>query len=62
MSHDKAIASGKEHRAPYHGGKAVALSCRNHGDCPFCRGNRLYSSMKRMASMKYAENEYRKLQ
>ena len=62
MSHDKAIAAGKEHRTPYRGGKAVALSCRNHGDCPCCLGNRLYSSIKRLESLKYADKEYKKSQ
>lgn len=42
MSLDKAIKYGKEHRKPYHGGKAFARSCCNHGSCPFCTGNRLH--------------------
>lgn len=42
MSLDKAIASGKEYRKPYHGGKAVSTRCRNHGWCDVCEGNRLY--------------------
>ena len=42
MSLDKAIEHGKEHRKPYRGGKAVAYSCRNHGDCDYCRCNRLH--------------------
>lgn len=36
MSLDKAIASGKEHRKPYQGGKAYCQSCRNHGGCTWC--------------------------
>lgn len=39
---DKAISHGKEHRRPYRGAKAVAKSCRNHGSCPYCKGNRLH--------------------
>ena len=39
MSLDKAIAHGKEKRKPYRGAKAVDKSCRNHGDCPWCRKN-----------------------
>lgn len=42
MSLDKAIKHGKEHRKPYTGGKAFARSCRNHGCCSFCEGNRRY--------------------
>ena len=41
MSLDKAIASGKEHRKEYRGGKAVDKTCRNHGGCPWCEGNRI---------------------
>ena len=42
MSLDKAIEHGKEHRKKYRGAKAMDRSCRNHGDCPYCLGNRLY--------------------
>ena len=37
---------GKERRKPYRGGKAIDPSCRNHGGCPWCEGNRLYSDKK----------------
>ena len=40
MALDKAIAHGKEHRKPYRGAKRVCSSCRNHGGCPWCEGNR----------------------
>lgn len=43
MSLDKAIEHGKEKRKPYIGGKAVFQRCRNHGDCDWCKENRLYS-------------------
>ena len=42
MSLDKAIEHGKEHRNPYHGAKAIAYSCRNHGTCEFCLENRMF--------------------
>lgn len=60
MSNDKAIAYGKEKRKPYRGGKAVAGSCRNHGDCPFCQGNRLYGSKKRLlaATARFEEQQF----
>lgn len=52
MSLEKAIQHKKEHRKPY--GKAtgtyaksVDTSCRNHGSCIWCMGNRLYSIKKR---------------
>jgi len=40
MSLEKAIKSGKEHRKPYRGSKAIDASCRNHGGCPYCEANR----------------------
>lgn len=48
MSLDKAIEHGKEHRKPYRGTKAIDPSCRNHGGCPWCEGNRLYSTKKEL--------------
>lgn len=47
MSLDKAIKSGKEHRKEYRGAKAVDPSCRNHGNCPWCQGNRKHRTEKR---------------
>ena len=46
MGLEKAIKSGKEHRKPYRGAKAIDSHCRNHGDCPWCEGNRLYKKRK----------------
>ena len=42
MALDKAIQSGKEHRKPYRGSKRIDHTCRNHGDCPWCKANRLH--------------------
>ena len=50
MGLEKAIASGQEHRRPYHGAKAVCFNCRNHGTCDYCKGNRLHSIRKREAA------------
>lgn len=46
MSLDKAIEHGKEKRKPYKGAKAIDRTCRNHGSCDWCKGNRLYSKKK----------------
>lgn len=46
MSLDKAIEHGKEHRRPYRGAKAVDHTCRNHGSCEYCKGNRLHKFRK----------------
>jgi hypothetical protein len=57
---DKAIIHGKEHRKMYYGSKAIAKSCRNHGSCDYCQGNRSYKNKKREQKMldKMREWEY----
>lgn len=61
MGLEKAIKSGKEHRKPFKGAKAIDTSCRNNGgktkrrahrECPWCKGNRLYSNTIKEASSK----------
>lgn len=42
MGLEKAIEHGKEHRKPYRGAKAIDHTCRNHGSCEWCKGNRLH--------------------
>lgn len=42
MALDKAIQSGKEKRKPYRRSKRFVRSCRNHGGCPWCEGNRRF--------------------
>ena len=44
MSLDKAIKHGKEKRKQYTGARAVDPSCRNHGNCDWCKENRLHAS------------------
>lgn len=51
MSMDKAIKSGKEHRKEYYGSKAIDKSCRCHGSCPVCLGNRMYQHKKEEEKM-----------
>ena len=58
MPLDKAIEHGKEKRKPYRGTKAFDCSCRNHGTCEYCHGNRLYSSNKRNESSKQQLKEW----
>ena len=57
MSLDKAIKSGKEHRKPYRGGKAVDRMCRNHGGCIWCKRNREYSTKKAEQKADYKESD-----
>lgn len=47
MSLDKAVEHRKEHRKAYTGAKAVDRTCRNHGGCAWCRGNRTYKNDKK---------------
>lgn len=47
MSLEKAIKYGKEKRKKYYGSKAFDHSCRNHGSCKWCEGNRTYKNKKR---------------
>ena len=58
MGLEKAIASGQEHRKPYHGAKAVCFNCRNHGTCDYCKSNRLYATRKRKAAADARQDEY----
>ena len=56
MALDKAIKYGKEHRKPYGKGygnyaKSVDRSCRNHGGCSWCEGNRTYKFRKKATAM-----------
>lgn len=59
MSLDKAILHGKEYRKPYIGGKSIDRTCRNHGNCDWCKDNRLHASkvQKEIADAKLAEYE-----
>ena len=55
---DKAILHDKERRKPYYGAKAIDCSCRNHGSCSRCEGNRLYSTKKRLEKSNYFLKNY----
>lgn len=51
MTLDKAIKSGKEHRKPYYGSKAIDKICRNHGSCYWYEENRKYKYIKNEKKM-----------
>jgi hypothetical protein len=40
MSLEKAVEHKKEKRKPYRGSKVFDCTCRNHGSCSYCEGNR----------------------
>lgn len=46
MGLEKAIQHGKERRRPYLDSRSFDYSCRNHGDCPWCIGNRTVKDRK----------------
>lgn len=52
MGMEKSIASGKEHRKPYYGTKAIDKSCRNHGSCTWCEMNRKHKFLKKSIDKK----------
>lgn len=52
MSLDKAIASGKEHRKPYHKSGKSDRTCRPGGSCPYCKRNRFAHVIKADAKAK----------
>lgn len=48
MALDKAIQHGKEKRKPYMKYcEQVDKTCRPHGGCPHCKGNRLHNRLKK---------------
>lgn len=58
MSLNKSIQSGKEHRKPYRGAKAIDSTCRNHGSCGWCHGNRTHKNDKRELAAEQELSEY----
>lgn len=57
MSLDKAILHKREWRKQYRGSKAIDHTCRNHGTCEFCKGNRLYRDNREKEKLDYAIKE-----
>lgn len=58
MSFKQAIRHGKEYRADFRGSKRFDRSCRNHGGCGYCKGNRTFASRKAEAAAIAAVHEY----
>ena len=67
MGLEKAIKHGKEHRKPFgkdygNFSKSIDMSCRNHGGCSWCEGNRTYRYRRDLKAaleeMKEFENLY----
>lgn len=47
MAFDKYYPNRKDKRKPFYKSKRFDRSCRCHGGCPYCEGNRMYSTIKR---------------
>jgi hypothetical protein len=47
MAFDTHYPNRKDKRKPYRKSKAVDRTCRNHGSCSYCEGNRTFSNKKR---------------
>ena len=58
MSLNKSIQHGKSHRKPYRGAKAIDSTCRNHGSCEWCHGNRTHKNDKRELAAEKELREY----
>ena len=60
MSLDKAIEHGKEHRKQYRQRcKLIDPSCRNHGGCDWCLGNRTKKYRISKEKLDFGEMEYK---
>ena len=57
MSMDKAIEHGKEHRKPYRHSGRFDPTCRPHGSCPWCKGNREHGAKVRELAATAQESE-----
>lgn len=58
MSLAKGIKYGKEHRKEYYDSRAVDRTCRSHGSCPWCSGNRFHKYVKQSINAKQQLEEY----
>ena len=60
MSFDKNYPNRKDWRKPYHKSKGFDNSCRPHGSCPWCEGNRKYSDIKKRTAADNQLDEFKK--
>ena len=61
MSFDKAIKHGKTKRKQYRDlARRIDKTCRCHGSCEFCQGNRMYRTNKEKDRTDISVKEYEK--
>lgn len=53
MSFDNYYPNRKDRRKPFRKSKVFDVSCRCHGGCSYCFGNRNYSNKKRLLEIEY---------
>lgn len=58
MAFDNFYPNRKDRRRKYYDARRFSSGCRNHGSCGWCRGNRLYSSNKRITASLQQLKEY----
>jgi hypothetical protein len=59
MSFDKNYPNRKDIRKPYRKSKTICTACRNHGECEWCKGNRLYNRKLKEQIAREKLEEYR---
>lgn len=57
MGLEKAIAHGKEHRKQYRKSARFDASCRPHGGCTHCLGNRTHKYTKQIVKSNHREED-----
>ncbi len=57
MGLEQAIKHKKEKRKPYYDSRRFDVTCRNHGSCPWCKGNRLHKKEQEEERLKDMEDE-----
>lgn len=58
MSLDQAILHGHEHRKPYYRSGRFDRTCRPHGGCSWCYGNRMYAEQRRQSEADDRLNDF----
>ena len=58
MSLSKAIKHGKERRKPYRRSEALDRTCRPHGSCAWCQGNRRHAVQQAEERAMESEREW----
>lgn len=57
MAFDNEHPNRKDHRKPFRKAKAIDRTCRNHGDCPYCQGNRFHKDDVKKLDMTEQEDD-----